>query len=186
MISGLTYIPDIISENIAHTLLKNIDGEEWRVDFKRRVQHYGYIYDYKRRKVTAEMKLGNLPKWSNGLVKLLLEHSQFGVQADQMIVNEYNSGQGIAHHVDCEPCFGDVIASLSLQSASVMSFIHLETQEKQELVLEPNSLLIMRDEARYNWKHGISARKKDMIDGVIYHRTRRVSVTFRKVILVDG
>lgn len=186
MISGLTYIPNAISKSSANKLLADIDRQVWRDDLKRRVQHYGYIYDYKRRTVTTDMALGDLPDWSIAMVHLLKNNSAFGIVADQMIINEYQPGQGIAHHVDCEPCFGDVIASLSLNSTCVMSFIHIETKTTQSLLLEPNSLLIMGGEARYDWQHGIPARKKDIFGGTIYHRDRRVSVTFRKVILADG
>ena len=53
---------------------------------------------------------------------------------------------------------------------------------KREIFLEPNSLLIIRDEARYDWKHGIAARKTDKYNGRTYARNRRISATFRKVI----
>ncbi len=183
MITGLSYIPNIISNKTAITLLSKIDALLWRTGFKRRVQHYGYIYDYKRRSVDTDMYLGELPHWSQDVVSLLLNHPQFGVEADQMIINEYLPGQGISHHIDCEPCFGDVIASFSLASSCIMSFIKPSTGEKQELLLEPNSLLIMGSEARYDWQHGIPARKNDVYEGVKYPRRRRVSITFRKVIV---
>lgn len=50
---------------------------------------------------------------------------------------------------------------------------------KKTVYLEPKSLLILQGEARSVWKHGIAARKSD--NGV--KRQRRVSLTFRKVIL---
>ena len=124
MIQGLTYIPNAISISASYQLIQHIDKASWRTDLKRRVQHYGYVYDYKRRTVDKDMYLGELPAWADELVNLLVSHKDFGVRPDQVIVNEYNPGQGIAHHIDCEPCFGDAIASLSLNSTCVMSFIH--------------------------------------------------------------
>ena len=42
---------------------------------------------------------------------------------DQVIVNEYEPGQGIAAHVDCVPSgFSGTIASLSLLSSCTMHF----------------------------------------------------------------
>jgi alkylated DNA repair dioxygenase AlkB len=41
---------------------------------------------------------------------------------NQTIVNEYRPGQGIAAHVDCVPCFGATILSLSLGSSSVVGY----------------------------------------------------------------
>ena len=119
------------------------------------------------------------------MVEFLENHQDFAIRADQMIINEYKPGQGIAHHIDCEPCFGDVIASFSLNSTCVMSFIHVDNHQTIDLLLEPNSLLIMRDEARYDWKHGILARKSDTYKDKTYLRNRRISMTFRKVILTN-
>jgi len=183
MISGLTYINNILTPHSAQELITQIDKQSWRSDLKRRVQHYGYIYDYKRRTVDRDMYLGELPNWSEPFINILMTHKDFAIRPDQMIINEYEPGQGIAHHIDCEPCFGDVIASFSLNSTCIMSFIHAESNHEQELLLEPNSLLIMRGEARYNWKHGIPARKADVYNGKRYTRERRISITFRKVIL---
>ena len=51
--------------------------------------------------------------------------------------------------------------------------------DKKSIYLEHRSLLILKDDARYKWKHGITPRKID--NGV--RRGRRISLTFRKVIL---
>ena len=42
-----------------------------------------------------------------------------------------------------------------------------------------DGLIYLPEEARYNWKHAIPARKQD--DGI--QRGLRVSLTFRKVVL---
>ncbi|MEL6310548.1 MAG: alpha-ketoglutarate-dependent dioxygenase AlkB, partial [Chloroflexota bacterium] len=92
---------------------------------------------------------------------------------------------GISPHVDCEPCFDDTILSLSLGSACLMDFTHIEGQHTNSILLAPRSLLIMAGEARYDWKHGIAARKSDVVDGKRIARQRRISLTMRKVILDD-
>ena len=103
---------------------------------------------------------------------------------DQVIVNEYLPGQGIADHIDCEPCFEDTIISLSLGSRCIMDLKNKNNKnEKQEILLEPRSLIVIADEARYNWTHGIPAREKDKWMGRYIPRRTRVSLTFRKVIL---
>ncbi|MCU0440029.1 MAG: alpha-ketoglutarate-dependent dioxygenase AlkB [Raineya sp.] len=101
--------------------------------------------------------------------------------ADQVIINEYFAGQGIAHHIDCEPCFEDTIASLSLGSSCAMEFISKDKTIQHEIFLEPRSLLIITSEARYEWLHGIKAKKSDIVDGKTKVRDRRLSLTFRKV-----
>lgn len=45
-VHGLTYVPSFINQSEQDWLLKNIDAEPWLSEIKRRVQHYGYKYDY--------------------------------------------------------------------------------------------------------------------------------------------
>ncbi|MBA5775680.1 alpha-ketoglutarate-dependent dioxygenase AlkB [Stappia sp. F7233] len=175
------YLLDYISHSDESALLARIDSLPWRGDLKRRVQHYGYRYDYKARRVTHDSYLGPLPNWLNFLTDRLRVEGVFSAVPDQVIVNEYLPGQGIAAHVDCEPCFGNTIASLSLGSASMMEFSSVHSGEATSCYLQPRSLLILRDEARFDWKHGIPARKSDLVGGERYVRGRRVSLTFRTI-----
>lgn len=54
------------------------------------------------------------------------------------------------------------------------------------ILLKSKSLLIMSDESRYVWTHGITPRKFDMINTVdgpdIISRGTRISITFRRVV----
>ena len=184
LISGLELIADYIAPSKQSQLLTIIDNASWMNDLKRRVQHYGYRYDYKARKVDSTMYLGALPDWAYKLANRLHYDGYIAKIPDQVIVNEYISGQGIAPHVDCVPCFDDTILSLTLGSGCNMDFTRLKSTKKQSLYLSSGSLLIMKGEARYDWKHGIPARKSDMVNGeqrII--RGRRVSLTFRCVTL---
>jgi len=95
-----------------------------------------------------------------------------------MLVNEYFPGQGIAMHRDYEP-FDRTVVSLSLLSLCVMDFRHISSGRQERLLLEPRSLLILTDEARYDWEHGIASRKKDTWHGLPIERGRRLSITFR-------
>lgn len=184
-IPGLRYVPDFVSREARDQLLRDVDAQPWLTDLKRRVQHYGYKYDYKARKIDQTMRIGPLPEWSLRIAEDLVQLGLMTELPDQLIVNEYEPGQGIAPHVDCVPCFTDTIASLSLGSACVMNFANKETEEIVPLLLDPGSLVILRGEARYNWTHGIAARKSDVFQGRTIDRRRRVSLTFRKIIL-DG
>lgn len=44
---GLTYVENFITNEEERELLEHIDRGQWLFDLKRRVQHYGYKYDYK-------------------------------------------------------------------------------------------------------------------------------------------
>jgi alkylated DNA repair dioxygenase AlkB len=179
---GLKYIPEFISKDEHKLLWQSINREPWLTDLKRRVQHYGWKYDYKARSIDYSMYLGDLPDWAKGFAEKLYRCGHFSKIPDQLIVNEYQPGQGIANHVDCEPCFGETITSLSLGSECVMDFINLESKEKIELMLHPRSLVVITGEARHNWTHGIAARKSDEFKGTKTERQLRISLTFRNVI----
>ncbi len=111
---GLLYLPEFVDEDAEVVLLDTVDQQPWCTTLRRRVQQYGYRYDYKSRTTRSEMYLGPLPSWLEALAEILLGRNVFLVRPDQVIVNEYQPGQGIAAHVDCVPCFTDTIASLSL------------------------------------------------------------------------
>lgn len=180
---GARVVRNFVSEQEAERLLAAIDESDWRADLKRRVQHYGWRYDYRARRVTEDMRLSPPPEWLRSVTDAVEASGQFGHRPDQVIVNEYLPGQGISAHVDCEPCFGPAIASLSLGGRAEMVFGHRKSGERRALRLEPLMLLILSGEARYDWTHEIPARKSDMINGARQPRARRVSLTFRTVSL---
>ena len=183
-IHGLRYIPDYITEDQHDWLLDRIDEQQWLDDLKRRVQHYGFKYDYKARKVNYDMHIGELPEWLKRLSEKLYEDKHMPEVADQVIINEYEPGQGISSHIDCEPCFRDMIVSLSLGSDCVMDFTNkFDKTKKIPVRLESRSLVVLSSEARYTWLHGIAARKWDEWNGQKQERQRRISLTFRKVII---
>ena len=63
-IQGLRYVPDYLDQEAHERLVEVLDGQPWLGDLSRRVQHYGYRYDYKARKVDASLYLGPLPDWA--------------------------------------------------------------------------------------------------------------------------
>lgn len=180
-IPGLTYIPDYISASSSEQLLFTIDRQIWSTALKRKVQHYGYKYDYKKRSLSS-MHLGALPNWALDMAQRLTLEGLTEKLPSQVIVNEYQPGQGIASHIDCVPCFGDTIISLSLGGTCVMEFTHGKTKEKIPVLLLPRSIIILQGAARYEWQHGIPARKTDKYQARVFVRTRRVSLTFRTVL----
>ena len=178
-IAGLKYIPEYITSAQEAALIQTIDQQKWITELKRRVQHYGYKYNYKSRNINSKKYLGTIPSWLDDLRQKLYADKVFDRWPNQVIVNEYTPGQGISQHVDCIPCFGDTICSLSLGSTCVMDFDR--TPQKLSLLLEQKSLVILQKDARYLWQHSIAARKKDQYSGASIERGRRISLTFRMV-----
>ena len=177
---GLTYLPNYIDASTEAALIHILDAQPWISDLKRRVQHYGYRYHYKTG-YSTDTVLGPLPDWLMPYCQRLHKSGAFSELPDQVIINEYEPGQGIAPHID-RTRFDRTVASLSLGSPCVMDFIHADTGEKISRLLEPRSLLLISDEARYQWMHGIAPRKTDRYHGQIIMRGRRISLTFRKMI----
>lgn len=184
-IPGLSYIPDYIDSAQEEALICHIDNQPWITDLKRRVQHYGYRYDYKARSISHDLTLEALPEWLAAYCHKLYEQGHFAKIPDQVIVNEYQPCQGISPHIDI-PAFEEPIASLSLGSPCIMDFTHSKTGEKVPVLLEARSLVLMSGAARNDWKHSIAARKTDHYNGNTFSRTRRLSLTFRKVILTNS
>jgi alkylated DNA repair dioxygenase AlkB len=171
-IAGLLYLPGYVTEVEERELVRAIDGLAWNTEWKRRRQLYGASY--------GKGPTLPVPEWGQRLAARMFAEGVTPVPFDQMLVNEYEPGQGISLHRDYEP-FGRTVVSLSLLSPAVMDFRCVSDGHKERLLLEPRSLLVLSDEARYEWEHGIAARKKDVWQGVTVPRERRVSVTFRFV-----
>ncbi|ADI07610.1 2OG-Fe(II) oxygenase [Streptomyces bingchenggensis BCW-1] len=192
-VPGLRYIADWLAPDAGTALLAGIDAASWSAQLKRRVQHYGHRYDYGRRAVAADTSQATappLPVWARELAARLVDEGLMDREADQVIVNEYRPGQGISAHVDCVPCFGPVVAAISLGSSCLMDFTNPNPKPnpnpddgtKLAVPLAPGSLLVMAGPARYAWRHAIAARKSDPGAAGRVPRGRRVSVTFRTVL----
>ncbi|THH14187.1 hypothetical protein EW146_g6120 [Bondarzewia mesenterica] len=131
-------------------------------------------------------------------------------RARQAIINLYRPGEGISPHVDLLSRFGDGIIGVSLGSGCVMSFVKEQTDSEAgshdgagptdlafekdghsvrwDLYLPERSILVLSEEARYEWTHGIDRRMEDWVgdnseeggdDAICFKRGLRMSITFR-------
>lgn len=180
--AGIVYSPDIVTAEEEDAIRLRLDADLWSNTLKRRVQHFGYVYDYKARSVTADAYLGRLPEWLERLAQRLVSQGYFTELPDQVIANEYMPGQGISAHVDCVPCFNDTIVSISLLSQCEMVFRDRSGSTAVALMLQRRSAVLLKGPGRYDWTHEIPARKSDLVGGARMMRDRRISLTFRKVI----
>jgi alkylated DNA repair dioxygenase AlkB len=184
-VPGLKYVAAFLSSSEEAALLDSVDAEPWRTDLKRRVQHYGYRYDYTTRTVDSSAFLGMLPAWAQQTAARLVADGHMSDTPNQLIVNEYEPGQGINAHIDSIPSFGPIVCSLTLGSHCVMELSHIDGGEIERLLLEPASLVVLAGDARYKWRHGIPARTSDTVGDTVLTRSRRVSLTFRTVNLAN-
>lgn len=186
------------------TKVSDIPSENWIALSKRRVQHYGYAFNYLVNNVDPERFLGPLPKFAaEGVSELARQfdsdRASSGVYAqeysqlrsvlrdgtwnpDQLTINEYHPGQGIPHHVDTHSAFEEAIVSVSIMGDTVMEFCHPDGKIGRKKVFVPRrSLLALTGDARYLWTHGITPRTTDSFGGTMVPRGTRISLTYRTV-----
>ena len=187
-IRGLIYQPEFITEDEERRLLACIDESDWRHPLQRRVQHYGWRYDYTQRKIDESMRLGDLPAWAEELAHRLVNEGLVDGLPDQVIVNEYVGDQGISRHLDQPLSFAEHVATISLLETWGMVFRRRGSKDKVEIPLERRSVAVLTGDARYKWTHEIPARRSEPTGldegrraGRRVDRKRRISLTFRKV-----
>jgi len=240
-IPGLILVNDFVSVQEEAELVKILTGPSvhWAVQerpsggvVRRRVQHYGYVFDYKTSDVLrAETGLcppmpadktsqaschqiqgaedrgkdrhrqcaeGSFDEgWSmlGSVTSRLRSYAPLVQNVNQITVNEYPPSVGIGSHVDTPSAFADGICSVSLGGDVVMEFrevkttndgFNIETGVKKQVFLPRRSLLIMSGDSRYCWEHSIASRMTDTVEGVVRRREKRVSITYRTAISLQG
>ena len=180
---GLTYIDDFLSDEEATQLIDYIDEQNWDTTLKRRTQHYGYRYQYNHINKTQPDDVEPIPinliNLFNKLRKSNLA-SDIDISKLQVIINEYEPGQGIGAHIDDPHKFGDWVISVSLNSDCIIIFTNKTNKsENIKLRIKKNSVYQMTQASRYKWTHQINNTKVDNYDDETYIRKRRISVTFR-------
>lgn len=115
-------------------------------------------------------------------------------RARQAIINLYWPGEGISPHVDLLDRYGDGIIGVSLGSGCTMQFSKaspgLDAEPRASnacaLYLPKGSVLVLTEDARYHWTHGIEKRFDDLVEefpgsahSAVLERDVRLSITFR-------
>lgn len=170
-------------------LYQTIGSFEWNRSLSRPTQHYGYQYSYSIREPKTQV-LSKAPSPPPILQKMAEDWYQSGKLQDypnQIIVNKYRPGEGIAAHRDHYPIFGYDVATLSLGSEYQMEFKPHRFYRKElgntslKVFLPVGSLLVFGGDARYKYTHEIRKRKTELVGGKRVPRGTRISVTFRHV-----
>ena len=177
---GLLYFKDIIDEKYKNLLFCFLDDQKWKTlsesKNSRKVQHYGYLYDYKSGKTTV--KTDPIPSEFQELIECIKEKcGDEKCEFNQVIVNNYEKGQGISAHTDVKE-YGEIIGCFTIGGGATMRFS--KGDQKYDLYVNPNSLYIMTGDSRHNWKHEMLSRKSDVVDGV---KIERVCISVKKELL---
>ena len=146
-IKNLPFIPKglIIEENFIseeeekglHDFISVKNAEKFDTSIKRRVQHYGFRFDYQSLKASdkklaeEKSKVEIIPEELLGIFKCADEVNGASKSENdyttprsynQVTVNEYHPGIGIAAHCETHSCFHDGFCSVSLLGGIVMDF----------------------------------------------------------------
>jgi alkylated DNA repair protein alkB family protein 8 len=179
-VPGLFLYRDFISNLMEEELIHEIDSQTWVVDYNRRLQYYGY-----RNELEAPYSLISIPVLMPPLIERLsqnlLEQKIISLQPDQVIINEYAPGEGLRPHKD-RNYFENQICGVALGSGCIMRYIKIKGGDVVDVEVPRRSIYVMQDDARYKSNHSIPPRKKDVVEGRVKHRERRLSITYRKVI----
>ncbi|GJD08215.1 Alpha-ketoglutarate-dependent dioxygenase alkB homolog 6 [Galdieria sulphuraria] len=181
-VPGLVYISEYIDTQLEEYLLTQIYRQpvvKWKVLANRRLQNWGGTPHSKGMIATT------LPTWLLCIATRLEKDGFFPETPNHVLINEYLPGQAI----------------LSLENEIVLDFYSkgvnsVTAEEIQQytgsLLLEPRSLLIIRDSAYQNYLHGIQEsfyiKKSSWLlnyccdgEGEQVARKKRVSLTVRLV-----
>ncbi|KAJ1727746.1 hypothetical protein LPJ61_004415, partial [Coemansia biformis] len=193
---GLYYVDDFISEAEEAHIMQCIRDDEarevaasgrssmWTQVQSRYVKHYGHSFDYHTRHIgdASQTASQQLPQWFSPLVERVWERlPDYTQQPDQLTVQRYPPGSGIAFHVDSHTAFTDAIVVLSLGTPVQMDLREPATHALVTIDLRPRSLVLLTGEARFGWEHAIRLRRSDLIDGRVRERCERWSITMRTV-----
>jgi alkylated DNA repair dioxygenase AlkB len=179
------YYGDILGQRVSdrffQLLLNNIFWENDKaiimgkeIITKRKVAWYAdklFQYTYSRTTKTA------LP-WTDVLLELKsIVESVCNEQFNSCLLNLYHNGEeGMAWHSDAEKDLkkNGAIGSVSLGTARKFGFKHKHTKETVYKLLEPGSLLVMKDITQSYWLHRLPPCK-----GVT---SPRINLTFRTIV----
>lgn len=187
---GLIILEDFITSDEERELAECVN---WSVDDEslkhRQVKHFGYQFLYGSNNVDIDNPLAEeIPTACAKLWPRLEQKvpSLGAILPEQLTINKYEVGQGIPPHVDTHSAFSNEIISLSLLSDVVMEFRAANDKRIRTVALKRRSLLIMTGPSRFNWTHGITPRRYDIVPVgaesgrlTCQERQVRVSFTFR-------
>ena len=174
---GAVIVPDVVTPAEEARILLRIAEAPWLAELRRRVQHYGFRYDYAGG--GSRVPAPAFPRWADVMADRLRPHFA-GALPVQCIVNDYRPGQGIGMHAD-HADFGPTVASLSLGASWPMRFRRRDTPtlrarrpaRRRGRAAPRRSVLVLAGAARHRFMHGI-----DRADTARETPTR-VSATFR-------
>lgn len=172
---GLAVFHDVIDRKFVEEIGKGImiskfDHSTGALE-DRVVQHYGDWSSFKPSLSHVIPVNASLPEGYLKLIEHLQSSNIMSLQPNQANVYAYVAGQGIHQHFDDPEDFDNEIVMVSLTGSCILRFTNKETGAMYDVETKAGTVVVIRDDARYVWKHGIP---KDSVKGT------RISMVFRR------
>ena len=172
---GFIYQPDFLTVADEESLVGEIEklplqaAQYKTFKAKRRIVSFGAGYDFDSNRATPAPPL---PSFLQALRERAAARA--GISAEELFqctVAEYSPGTQLGWHRDV-PLFG-IVVGISLAAPCRMRFrpyphVKRGRERSRTILLEPRSMYVLHDEARWRWQHAISPTK-----------ALRYSITFR-------
>ncbi|KAI8924125.1 hypothetical protein BC831DRAFT_466940 [Entophlyctis helioformis] len=188
-VPGLSLVPEFVTKDEEQILLANAEAAgrsgRWESLSQRRVQHFGFRFDYPLNDIDRaaidvdadteqHRRQAVLPDWAGPVLDRYTSLFPQHQKPDQLTINHYVPGGGIAPHTDRHTSFLSPVLIVSLGAGLVMEFRQLAHTSSHEGAVGM-SLVVMDGEARLGWEHAIRPRKMDLLDGKVVERSERWS-----------
>lgn len=138
---------------------------------QRSVQHYGSETTFRSSERDFKINL-NIPREFKKIIHHLRSFKILKTKPNQANVYSYRPGEGIHQHFDHQTHFENEIVMISLTGTGTLRFTNPTDGSTYDVNVLPGTAVIIRDDARYVWKHGIPSCLNS-----------RVSLVFRRVIV---
>ena len=162
LVPGLKLVENFITVDEEDSILHKLDEKDaWIEEMSRRVQHFGFPFNYRNMMLDFSTDTPEFPEVVevvakrieigsnspiNWAVSTSLQHLNSAtldnsflckehllLSLSQVTANEYYANQGIAPHVDTSTCFGPLIFIVSCGSGTTMTFKKISSSGSTEL-----------------------------------------------------
>jgi alkylated DNA repair dioxygenase AlkB len=167
--AGLRLATEIVTPGEEQALIAAIEGAglsyyAYDPDNPRSSKSFGWKYDFLK---DTFVRCEPLPAGYRAIAERAAAFA--GIPADdfaECLLNRYEPGAMIQPHFD-KPVWAHVVG-ISLGAAATMVFRHGESGGERRVELQPRSIYLLADDARYVWQHSLAPV-----------RGTRWSITFR-------
>lgn len=145
---GLVIVENFLTSYEELELVNNIpETPQISKQNRNSIRRYGSNIPYKNQIVST-----TIPDYLDKLCQKIVDEEYLPVKPNSVSINEYLIGNSIAPHIDSKES-GEIITIISLLSDADMMF---SLNDIHYIVHIPaRSLMQLKNEIRYNWKHSI-------------------------------